>query len=144
MHIREGQMIRNDAGEAVADAWVELPRRFPSMGLDMCVVMPNHLHGILSITLRPGAAGSAPMRSSPTLGVAMGAFKSTSAITVNCLLSRTGQQLWQRGFYDRVIRNEDELNKIREYIATNPLRWGGDRENPDRTETDSSDDEWNW
>ena len=60
------------------------------------------------------------------------AFKSISAIRVNRLLTRSGS-LWQRNYYERVIRNKRELDKIREYITTNPLKWALDRENPQRT-----------
>jgi hypothetical protein len=67
-----------------------------------------------------------------TLGDVVRAFKSLSAIHVNRLLRRSGP-LWQRNYYEHVIRNERELDKIREYIATNPLKWALDRENPQRT-----------
>jgi REP element-mobilizing transposase RayT len=101
------------------------------MELDAFVVMPNHVHGIavfvgagLALPEENGAASSAP-----TLGDVVRAFKSLSAIHVNRLLRRSGP-LWQRNYYEHVIRNERELDKIREYIATNPLRWALDRENP--------------
>ena len=69
----------------------------------------------------------------------MRAFKSISAIGVNRLLSRSGQSLWQRSYYEHVIRTEKCLNRIREYIATNPLRWQLDRENPERKGEDDFD-----
>jgi len=71
----------------------------------------------------PGAQQAAPL-----LGDIVRAFKSTSAIAVNQSLSSVGQPLWQRNYYEHVIRNQDELNKIREYIRTNPLRWASDPE----------------
>jgi REP element-mobilizing transposase RayT len=58
------------------------------------------------------------------------AFKSISAIAVNRLLGRSGRSLWQRNYYEHVIRNENELAHIREYIANNPAQWVLDRENP--------------
>ena len=62
-----------------------------------------------------------------------------SAISVNRLLKRSGQPLWQRNYYEHVIRSEESLNRIREYIATNPLRWELDRENQARTGEDEFD-----
>jgi len=70
-----------------------------------------------------GAASSAP-----TLADVVRAFKSTSAIRVDALLGRSGQPLWQRNYYEHIIRNEDEPNKIREHIWTNPRRWASDPE----------------
>ena len=66
------------------------------------------------------------------MGDVVRAFKSMSAIRVNRLLMRSGP-LWQRNYYERVIRYARDLDKIREYIATNPLKWALDRENPQRT-----------
>src|SRR5204862_539343 len=73
-----------------------------------------------------GAASSAPT----ALGAIVRAFKSISAIQVNRLLDSSGQHLWQRNYYDHIIRSEDELNGIREYIYNNPIKWAIDRENP--------------
>jgi len=73
-----------------------------------------------------GAASSAP-----TLGNAIRAFKSTSAITVNRLTNRQGIPLWQRNYHEHIIRNEDELNRIREYIVNNPSQWAEDENNPE-------------
>ena len=69
----------------------------------------------------------------------MRALKSISAVRVNRLLGRTGHPLWQRNYYDRIVRNEDELNRIRQYISENPGRWDMDRENPARQEPDGGE-----
>jgi len=74
-------------------------------------------------TARQGAASSAP-----TLGDVIRAFKSISAIAVNRLQDRHGVSLWQRNYYEHIIRNESELNKIREYIINNPLNWESSEE----------------
>jgi putative transposase len=80
------------------------------------------------------AASSAPtdnvVPGGPTLGDIMRAFKSISAIAVNRHLERRGQPLWQRNYYEHIIRDEEELNRIRDYIIHNPLQWMLDRENP--------------
>jgi REP element-mobilizing transposase RayT len=102
-------------GRLVEREWVALPTRFPYLELDAFVVMPNHLHGI--VVLRAGQA--------PPLPVVVGSFKSGCS-------RHAGRALWQRGFHERVIRDERELARIRQYVAENPLRWALDRENPDR------------
>ncbi|HLG43495.1 MAG TPA: transposase [Nitrospirales bacterium] len=87
-----------------------------------------------------GAACCAPTRfASTTLGTVVRAFKSISAIGVNRLLSRSGQSLWQRNYYEHIIRDEESLNRIREYIETNALRRQLDRENSERTGDDEFD-----
>ena len=100
----------------------------------------GHAHGIVTL-IGPGSVVGAGLAlpeekgaasSAPTLGDVVRAFKSISAIRVNRLLTRSGS-LWQRNYYERVIRNKRELDKIREYITTNPLKWALDRDNPQRT-----------
>ena len=153
----DGEMRLNNMGQVVQTVWGGLSDRFPTIELDAFVVMPNHVHGILVVgaALAPpkrrkvgaglalsqgGAASSAPTRfASATLGTVVRAFKSISAISVNRLLSRSGQSLWQRSYYEHVIRGEESLNRIREYISTNPLRWQLDRENSERTGDDQFD-----
>jgi len=120
----------NAVGEIVSKEWHDLPRRFPSVGLDAFVVMPNHVHGI--IILRGREAESTPTtRKRPlTLGQVTRAFKSLSAVHVNALLGRHGP-LWQRLFHDHITRDDWDLNRIREYIQNNPASWALDLENPD-------------
>jgi REP element-mobilizing transposase RayT len=123
----DGCMQLNEVGRRVQQTWEDLPIRFSSIALDTFVVMPNHIHGIIAIVAE-GAASSAP-----TLGKIMRAFKSISTIEVNRLLSRTGQPLWQRNYYEPIIRNDDGLDRIRQYILDNPVNWPEDEENPLRT-----------
>ena len=138
-------MRLNDAGRTIRSVWQALPGRFSGLELDAFVVMPNHVHGIaafvgagLALPGDKGAASSAPTSGDgvahgvPTLADVIRAFKSLSAIHVNRLLRRSGP-LWQRGYFDHVVRDDRDLERIREYIATNPLRWALDRENPQRT-----------
>jgi len=105
--------------------------------------MPNHIYGIIRIVRAEvaadrGATSRGAASSAPTLGEIIRAFKSTSAHAVNGLLSRVGAPLWQRNYFERVIRNDDELGKIREYILNNPLRWASDRANPEDLTHDDS------
>ena len=128
----DGVMELNDAGALVQDEWRRLPERFQNIDLDTHVVMPNHIHGIIVVD----ACGRAPTRGAPTLGEIVGAFKSTTTVLyargVKCAgwLPFSGR-LWQRGYYEHVIRNEVSLGSIREYIVSNPQQWLLDSENPD-------------
>ena len=135
-----GDLRLNAAGRQVREVWQHLAGRFPSVVMDACVIMPNHVHGIVVLApqveravgaglalLAAGAASSAP-----TLSDVVRAFKSVSAIAANRALGRSGQPLWQRSYYDRVIRDEEELQRYRQYVAENPLKWALDRENPTR------------
>ena len=126
----------NRAGDAAWSAWRELPLRFPSVKCDSFVVMPNHVHGIL--LLRPpaaaGAASSAPTKTvtnAPTLGLILRTFKSLSAAAVNRALNRRGQSVWQRNYYEHIVRSGKDLDAVRLYIAQNPMQWLNDRENPE-------------
>ena len=133
-HNRELLLESAAAQGAVLAAWQELPTRFPTVALDEFVIMPNHVHGIVILAAGrslTGAASRAPTnRVRPTLGEVVLAFKSPSAIKVNAILNRTGLRFWQRNYYEHVIRDEDELSGIRQYIRANPLRWHEDPENP--------------
>lgn len=127
--VLDGVMVLNDAGRLVESVWNGLPERFPSIELDAFVAMPNHVHFIINIEVSAGKDGAGQGRA-PTLDRIVGAFKSISATQVNRLLLRTGQPLWQRNYYERVIRNDAELNGFRDYIIHNPLKWEDDTENP--------------
>jgi putative transposase len=129
-------MRLGEAGRIVVDTWAALPQRFPSVEIDESVVMPNHFHGIILIVVEGaasrGAASSAPTEGrAPGLGETIRAFKSISAIAVNRLLGRVGRPLWQRNYYEHVVRDERSFNLIRQYIYDNPSQWAFDRENPE-------------
>ena len=82
-----------------------------------------------TIRQNQGAASSAP-----TLGDIVRTFQSKSTIYVNRLLVRTGQRLWQSNYCEHIMRDEEELNRLREYIVKNPAQWELGEENPDRVE----------
>ena len=134
-------MQLNEAGRVLKGVWDGLPERFPSVALDRSVVMPNHMHGLMFFV----GAGLAPPKgegaasSAPTLGDVVRALKPISAVHVNRLLGRTGHPLWQRNYYDHIVRNEDDLDRIRQYISENPARWDMDPENPARREPDEGE-----
>lgn len=131
--IGDGAMRLNDLGKTVAECWESLPRRYAHVELDEYVVLPNHLHGI--IVLGRGDEGGS--RTAPTggakrkpLGRLIGAFKTESAHRINDLRSTPGAPLWQRNYFEHVIRDDVSLSRIRQYIVGNPTRWDLDPENP--------------
>jgi REP element-mobilizing transposase RayT len=115
--------------------------------IDEFVVMPNHLHGIIMITQGVGAYCNTPLLQnrfkspSKTVGSIIRGFKSTTTRQINLLRETPGNPIWQRNYYDHIIRNEYELNKIREYLQNNPLKWDLDKENPRRTGVDVLEEE---
>lgn len=127
----------------VESVWSNLPRRFPSVAIDAFVVMPNHVHFIVNL-LAP-QAGASP---APTLGRVVGAFKSLVAFEWLKMMKQNrpndSAAVWQRGFYERIIRSETELHRIQEYIANNPLNWQYDRENPARSPDAEYERVWSW
>lgn len=117
----------NPIGEIVCAEWCALAERFSRLVLDEFVIMPNHLHGVLAIV---GEGLAPPAR--PTLFEVIGAFKSISTVKVSKLLRRRGVALWQRSYYEHIVRAGEELRKIQRYILENPLMWSLDPENPNR------------
>lgn len=123
--VSEGKTVLSPLGEIVRSEWIALTERFAVLVLDGFVVMPNHLHGVLAFVSHAG--GASP---SPTLFEVIGAFKSISTIKVNRLLGRRGVPLWQRSYYEHIVRTGEDLRKIQRYILENPLMWSLDPENP--------------
>jgi REP element-mobilizing transposase RayT len=146
-----GEMHLNDAGRMVREIWNELPHRFPHIQLDRFIIMPNHMHGIIVINetidcrgescIRPMIEGDhkdRPYGTRPkTLGRILQAYKSITTYRYvrginenHCPPFR--KRLWQRNYYEHVVRNEDEMNRIREYILNNPAHWPEDENHPER------------
>jgi REP element-mobilizing transposase RayT len=133
-----GEMRLSACGQVVEDCWHEIPAHSPDVALDAFVVMPNHVHGIIIINedRRTGEGCLAPTRQTGTVAPGclpqiVGSFKSAVSKRINEQRGTPGGQVWQRGYYDRVVRDEGELDNFRRYIAENPLKWDLDRENPD-------------
>jgi REP element-mobilizing transposase RayT len=112
----------------------------PTLTLDAFVVMPNHVHGIVwldSSTSDPGEGGPARafgVSGNRSLSSFVRAFKAACTSRVNELRGTSGSPLWQRNYFEHVVRNERELHAIRKYIVENPQRWRIDVENPERQE----------
>lgn len=155
--IQDGNMSLNHFGQIVMRAWWGLPRHYPDAVLHEFCVMPNHVHGIIqlvepdpckggSVTAAGLGSGQVltehhyehiegktrPYRRRHGLPEIVRAFKSFSARQVNYLRQTPGSPVWQRNYYERVVRNEDELRQMGEYILNNPLGWETDEENPSR------------
>jgi putative transposase len=133
--IMNGEMRLNDAGRVVQMIWDELPNHYSGVETDAFVVMPNHIHGIILITETVGAIHESPLQSprerrQMLLPKIIGRFKMNTAKRINEMRHTPGAPLWQRNYYEHIIRDEESLNRIREYIANNPTQWELDRENP--------------
>ena len=143
------KMHLNDVGAMVQKVWRDLPSRFPTVEPDVFVAMPNHIHGILLIHEPVGALvgaledgnrrDRAATRAVPpgvVLGDVVGAYKSVTTVEYSRGVKTDGWlrfsgRLWQRNYYEHIIRDESELAHAREYIANNPLQWALDEENPE-------------
>ena len=121
--IVEGVMTLSHAGQVVETCWYRLPHRFRAVELDEFVVMPNHVHGIITLTEN----GPGP---SPALHDVVGAFKTDAARRINALRGAPGVPVWQRSFHDQVVRDAQHVANVRAYILTNPANWPFDEDNP--------------
>ena len=137
--IMDGEMQLNKNGIIVAEQWAGLPSHHANVSLDEFVIMPNHIHGIicLSDTSQSSVgAGFQPAHSSPPTKSNHGlpeitrGFKTYSSLTINRLRGTSGKPVWQRNYYEHVVRTENDLHAIRKYIVENPLKWELDPENP--------------
>jgi len=139
------EMRLSQIGEMVHREWLRLPKRFPMVELEEFVVMPNHLHAILVIrgrgtgfdfqdrvrSIKPRAPTSerygAPVSGSiPTL---IRSFKSSTTLRYRWIGGNDPHPLWQRNYFEHVIRNEADWDRIHRYILANPLLWPTDEEN---------------
>jgi REP element-mobilizing transposase RayT len=128
-----GEIINNkmqlsNIGEIVQKYWLTIPNHFPFVELDESIIMPNHIHGIIVIRENKCRDGACPVSTEHenSIGNIVGSFKSIITKYANC------HQIpfyWQPRFYDRIVRNEKEFFRIRQYIKDNLLNWDEDRNN---------------
>jgi REP element-mobilizing transposase RayT len=123
-------MKLNESGKIVYDEWLNTAAIRAKVIVDEFIVMPNHLHGILIIVDNGrGTLQRAPTKEqfgkpvSNSIPTIVRLFKSTTTKQINQLHNNHGYPVWQRNYYEHIIRNEKELNKIREYIVNNTLKW---------------------
>lgn len=154
--VADGKMVLNEFGRIAKQYWEEIPERFNNIELDEYIIMPNHIHGIIIVGATLAVAQNNPVAQcrgnprgypryragikpekragaspAPTIGNIIGAYKSIVANKCLNIFKHNNQcmgKLWQRNYYEHIIRNEMELNKIREYIIYNPLNWETDED----------------
>ena len=137
--VADEKIVLNDIGRIVENEWLQTAEIRDNVFTDAYIIMPNHVHGILFI--QDPDAGRGTVHRAPTveqfgkptsnsIPTIIRSFKATVTKQINEFRHTPGQKVWQRGFYDRVIRSDDELNRIREYIIYNPLKWHENNDNP--------------
>jgi len=119
--IQDGNILLSRYGEVVNFNWFNLTRVYPHIELDSFVIMPNHIHGIIIIKNQNKRHG---------LSEIVRGFKTFSARRINQLRSVSAIPLWQRGYYEHIIRNETTFSKIQEYIINNSSKWEMDEMHP--------------
>lgn len=144
-NIENGQMVLNDLGQKAKESWEQIPRHFSYVNIDEYVLMPNHIHRI--ITIRRDAiygvsiqnngvsikdnGGIVSKNKNPmfnhSLATVIRWYKGRTTYEINKLINKEFQ--WQPRFYDHIIRNDQDLNGISEYIRNNPLNWELDKLN---------------
>ncbi len=146
-NVRDGDMWLNDAGEMVQATWDQIPDRYPAVETDAFVVMPNHIHAIIVLSVGAGPCAcpdpiGQPRGVAPTdgrglsLGDVVQRFKTLTTKRYVDGVKQHGWRvfpgrLWQRNYFEHIIRNDHALDQIRLYIMNNPANWMLDRENPE-------------
>jgi len=147
--INNGKMVLNGAGTMIKTIWSEIPVHYHGFDIHEFVVMPNHIHGIIQIISNPAPVGTGPracpdndgqpIKGQPqgiaptmTLFDIMHRFKSFTTNQYNKGVKQNNwhpfdKKLWQRNYYEHVIRNEKSYDQICEYIATHTLHWQDDK-----------------
>jgi len=127
-------MLLSDIGRIVESEWLRTPSFRPQIELDEFIIMPNHFHAIVLIPDCRGVLQYAPthrlVSPSQTIGAIVRGFKGATTKRINTARGTPGEPVWQRNYYDHVIRNEDDLAATRGYILNNPPAWALDEENP--------------
>jgi REP element-mobilizing transposase RayT len=157
--IANGEMILNEYGEIIMKCWDTIPSYFMNVRCDEFVVMPNHIHGVIFINNCRGEVsspfseivlhnsksktalqkgGETPPLRKITLGQIVACFKYQNVKQINQIRNTPGMPVWQRNYYEHIIRDEKELQTIREYIVNNPMQWELDNENPQNRKEEES------
>ncbi len=143
----DGEMKLNKFGLVAKEQWEKLPKRFPNIELGAFVIMPNHAHGNIVIVTGRGTAenlndsGGESSRRAPTregfqkpvkgsIPTIIRSYKSAVSYRINLIRGTQDVPVWQRNYYEHVIRNERDLQNKTDYIEANPLLWEEDDENP--------------
>jgi putative transposase len=139
--VKDEQITLNETGKLIDHCWRMLPSHFSHIRLDVFQTMPNHLHGIVNIVgakhsfyviqnIKEPAGNASPLRPNGTnpgsLGAIIQNFKSVTTRKINQIRKSSGIRLWQRNYYEHIIRNQDDYYRIRQYILENPSKWDRD------------------
>jgi len=146
--IANEKLQETEQSKICQNVWDDLPNHYPNCILDSFVIMPNHVHCIVIIensvqSVRSVETGLKPVSTMTTtittndankskrytISEIIRGYKTFTARKINNLQNTQGKTFWQPRFYDHIIRNEHELNRIRGYIVNNPLNWENDRNN---------------
>jgi REP element-mobilizing transposase RayT len=133
--VRNGKVDLFPPGKMVKNWWLKLPEKFPNIKLDVYVIMPEHFHGIIHIINGNGGGidstvhPSAQQRVDAPLSQIVQWFKTMTTNEYMLEVKQSGwfpcdRRFWQRGYYEHVVRNATDLNRIRNYIINNPVNWG--------------------
>jgi putative transposase len=128
--ICNGKLTLSNFGELAKNQWISIPKHYQNITLDCWIVMPNHIHGIINITESNVGAGYQPaLVKHYNLAELVRKFKTFSAMNINKSRKSPGLLVWQRNYYEHIIRDDKELNDIRQYINENVDNWKSDTEN---------------
>jgi len=135
--IKDGKIYLNKYGEIVKDEWIKTEKIRKNIKIDKFVIMPNHIHGIIIINCVPficrGTLQRAPTHEefgkpvSNSIPTIIRGFKSAVTNRINRIRKSPGISVWQRNYYEHIIRNEKDYLRIVEYIQNNPLKWEWDK-----------------
>ena len=115
------RVVLSDIGRIVEETILSIDQQYPNISMDKYVIMPNHLHLLIQLHA-PGSSGT-PTPTNETIPALISTLKRLTN-------RKTGEKLWQRSYYDHVIRNETDYREIWQYIGANPARWAEDRFHP--------------
>ena len=139
--VTDDRMVRNELGRITYECWDAISEHIPGVTCGEFVIMPNNIHGITILPDTVGAQHAAPLPPPPrgnvqsgSLGAIVRSYKSAVTRRINAARDGPGTPIWQRNYYEHVIRTEDELDRVVRYIAENPAGWIEDPENPLRRE----------
>jgi putative transposase len=143
----DGEVVLSKFGLVAKQQWENLPNRFPNIILGAFVIMPNHMHGVIVIMTGRGTAGNLNdhdgefSRRAPTheqyqkpvkgsIPTMVRSYKSSVSYRINLMRGTQDIPVWQRNYYEHIIRNERDLQNKTDYIEANPMLWAEDDENP--------------
>jgi REP element-mobilizing transposase RayT len=133
--VSEDRVHLNKYGEIARKEWLLTEDLRDNVRLDEFVVMPNHVHGIIELIDSRDTARRVPAKEkfgNPTknsIPTIIRSYKSAVTKAINQLNNQSGDKSWQRNYHDHIIRNSQDLNRIRKYILNNPEDWENDKLN---------------